>query len=113
MIVLDEHIWFPDIDEATEEGLLAIGGDLSVERLLLAYKTGVFPWFDEDSPILWWSPDPRFLLFPEDLKVSKSMRQLLKKQAFKVTYNTCFKEVITACATQNVKTSKGLGLLKT
>lgn len=107
MILLDEHIWFPNVEEATEEGLLAIGGDLSTERLLLAYKNGIFPWYDEDSPLLWWSPDPRFVLFPDKLKVSKSMQQILNKETFKVTVNTCFENVITTCATQKRKGQKG------
>ena len=68
MKVLTQDIWFPDVIEATEEGLLAIGGDLSVERLLHAYRHGIFPWFSSQEPILWWSPNPRFVLFPEKLK---------------------------------------------
>jgi leucyl/phenylalanyl-tRNA--protein transferase len=107
MIVLDQNIWFPEVEEATEEGLLAIGGDLSTARLLLAYKSGIFPWYDEDSPLLWWSPDPRFVLFPDKLKVSKSMKQLLNKKVFEVTYNTCFERVITSCANQKRKGQRG------
>ena len=80
-----------------EDGLLAIGGDLSPERLLLAYRSGIFPWFCEDDPPLWWSPDPRFVLFPEELKVSKSMRPLLKRQAFDFRINSDFESVIRAC----------------
>jgi leucyl/phenylalanyl-tRNA--protein transferase len=90
---LDETLWFPDLTEASEEGILAIGGDLSVARLLLAYRSGIFPWFETDEPILWWSPDPRFVLFPKKLKVSKSMRQLLRKGTFKVTINTALKRL--------------------
>jgi leucyl/phenylalanyl-tRNA---protein transferase len=88
---------FPDPSEA-EDGIIAIGGDLHPSRLLLAYKSGIFPWFNKDEPIIWWSPDPRFVLFPEDLKVSKSMQQLLKRQTFKVTFDTDFKAVIHQCA---------------
>lgn len=98
MVFLDDRLWFPDVNEASEEGIVAVGGDLSVARLLLAYRSGIFPWFDTDDPILWWSPDPRFVLRPENLKVSKSMRQVLRKNTFKVTVNTAFKAVITACA---------------
>ena len=98
MKFLDETLWFPDLTEASEEGILAIGGDLSIARLLLAYRSGIFPWFETDEPILWWSPDPRFVLFPKKLKVSKSMRQLLRKGTFKVTINTAFEAVILACA---------------
>jgi len=98
MYYLNENIQFPDVSEASPEGVLAIGGDLSVERLILAYKTGVFPWFDDAEPIVWWSPDPRFVLFPEKLKVSKSMRQVLRNSDFEVTVNKNFKSVITECA---------------
>jgi len=98
MEILTKQIKFPEVSQASPEGLLAIGGDLSVERILLAYKSGIFPWFDENQPILWWSPDPRFVLFPKELKVSKSMRQLLNKKHFRVSYNTCFEQVITNCS---------------
>ena len=98
MHYLTHNIEFPNVNEANEEGLLAVGGDLSIERLLLAYKTGIFPWYEEDKPILWWSPDPRFVLFPEKLKVSKSMKQILRKSSFTVTINKDFKEVIYQCS---------------
>lgn len=92
---------FPSVATATEEGLVAYGGDLSPQRLIDAYSRGIFPWYDSSQPILWWSPDPRMVLFPENLKISKSMRQLLKKDVFEVTFNTAFQEVIENCA--NVK----------
>jgi leucyl/phenylalanyl-tRNA--protein transferase len=98
MQYLTKTLWFPDVNEATDDGLLAIGGDLSVERLLLAYKKGVFPWFEMDTPILWWSPDPRFVLFPEKLKVSKSMRQILRHTNYEVTVNKDFKSVVKMCS---------------
>lgn len=98
MHFLNQKIEFPDVSEATAEGLLAVGGDLSSERLLHAYSNGIFPWFDIEEPLLWWSPDPRFVLFPEDLKVSKSMQQLVKKNQFKVTVNKAFSAVIENCA---------------
>ena len=98
MYILTQEIAFPPVEEASSEGFLAIGGDLSPERLLLAYKNGIFPWFSDDEPIVWWSPDPRMVLFPEDLKVSKSMKQVLRKNAFEVTYNKAFEQVIDACA---------------
>ncbi len=98
MHFLTQKIEFPNVSEATSDGLLAVGGDLSPERLLNAYKNGIFPWFDEREPILWWSPNPRFVLFPEDLKISKSMKQILKKEEFKVTENRAFQEVIYNCA---------------
>ncbi|NRD21955.1 leucyl/phenylalanyl-tRNA--protein transferase [Winogradskyella litoriviva] len=98
MHFLTEKIEFPEVSEASSEGLLAIGGDLSPQRLLHAYSNGIFPWFQDEEPILWWSPDPRFVLFPEDLKVSKSMKQVLRKGNFKVTENKAFKAVIENCA---------------
>ena len=95
---LNETIEFPPLSEANPEGLLAVGGDLSPERVLYAYQNGIFPWYESDQPILWWAPDPRFVLYPHKLKVSKSTKQILKNQAFKVTVNRNFKEVIQACA---------------
>lgn len=95
--VLTDELWFPPADDAGEEGLLALGGDLSVDRLLLAYRSGLFPWFNEDEPPLWWCPDPRCVLFPNELYISKSMKQLLKRKAFTVTGNKAFEEVIRQC----------------
>ncbi|WP_339875618.1 leucyl/phenylalanyl-tRNA--protein transferase [Olleya marilimosa] len=89
---------FPDVTKASEDGLLAIGGDLSAKRLLNAYQNGIFPWFEDDNTILWWSPDPRFVLFPKDLKVSKSMKQVIRNTDFVVTVNKDFNAVIVACA---------------
>lgn len=103
MHYLTQDMWFPDVSESTADGLLAIGGDLSVERLLLAYKSGIFPWFEADEPVLWWSPDPRFVLFPEKLKVSKSMKQVLRNCSYTVTVNKVFEAVITECS--NIKRS--------
>jgi len=99
MHFLTDKLWFPPVYEATDDGLLAVGGDLSTERLCLAYKSGIFPWFEHNEPLLWWSPNPRFVLFPEELKVSKSMKQLLQKDTYKVTFNKAFNAVITNCAT--------------
>ena len=98
MQVLTQDIWFPDVTKATKEGLLAIGGDLSVPRLLHAYRQGVFPWYSAGEPILWWSPNPRFVLYPEKLKVSKSMKQVLRNSDYEVTVNKDFKAVITECS---------------
>lgn len=95
---LATNIGFPNPALAEEDGLLAIGGDLSEERLMLAYQNGIFPWFDDESPILWYSPHQRFVLFPNDLRISKSMRQILNANRFKITLNTAFNEVIKACA---------------
>ncbi|WGD36061.1 leucyl/phenylalanyl-tRNA--protein transferase [Olleya sp. YS] len=98
MNFLNSHNFFPDVSQATDDGLLAVGGDLSSERLLSAYQNGIFPWFDNDDTILWWSPDPRFVLYPKDLKISKSMRQVLRNSDFKITINKDFESVIKACA---------------
>ena len=98
MQYLTKELKFPDVSTASIEGLLAIGGDLSSERLLLAYQNGIFPWFDNEEPILWWSPDPRFVLFPEKLKVSKSMKQTLRNNNYSVTINQAFRQVIQQCS---------------
>ena len=87
---------FPPVHHAEPDGLLAIGGDLSPNRLLEAYKKGIFPWY-EGEYILWWSPDPRFVLFPDELRVSHSMKQLLRQQAFRFTINSAFEKVIHEC----------------
>jgi len=96
----DDEISFPHPELANEDGILAVGGDLSQERLLLAYSIGLFPWFNPDDPILWWSPDPRFVLFPDELKVSKSMRPYFNQKKFKVTFDQNFRDVIIACQKQ-------------
>ncbi|NJW53000.1 leucyl/phenylalanyl-tRNA--protein transferase [Salinimicrobium oceani] len=89
---------FPPVETASEEGLLAYGGDLSPKRLIAAYSRGIFPWYDSSQPVLWWSPDPRMVLFPENLKISKSMKQLLKKEVFRVSFDSEFSEVMDQCA---------------
>jgi leucyl/phenylalanyl-tRNA--protein transferase len=101
MHILTEEIWFPAVTEATSEGLLAVGGDLSVDRLKLAYRCGIFPWYADAQPIMWWSPDPRMVLFPDNLYVSKNLRRKINKEHFRVTFNMNFKEVILHCA--NIK----------
>lgn len=88
---------FPSVDQATPEGLLAVGGDLRPERLLEAYRCGVFPWYNEDQPILWWSPDPRTVLFPDKLHISRSLKRSLRPGLFTVTMDTCFHDVIELC----------------
>lgn len=95
---LDERLLFPEPDLAEPDGLLAVGGDLSTKRLLLAYQNGIFPWYSDDTPILWYSPHERFVLYPQELKITKSMRQVLRSGKFTVTADTCFNEVINACA---------------
>ena len=107
MIYLSSQLWFPSVVEASKEGLLAIGGDLSSDRLLLAYRSGIFPWFEDDQPILWWSPDPRMVLYPERFKVSKSLRKVLDSNIFKVTFNENFSEVIKQCASVKRKGQRG------
>ncbi|MCD6010936.1 MAG: leucyl/phenylalanyl-tRNA--protein transferase [Flavipsychrobacter sp.] len=95
--LLDDEVWFPPVSEALPDGLLAIGGDLRPERLLLAYRNGIFPWYNDDEPPLWWSPDPRFVLFPDELKVSKSMLQVIRKGEFEFKVDTDFEAVINNC----------------
>ncbi len=89
---------FPELDEADESGLLAIGGDLSIERLKLAYSKGIFPWYEDGMPILWWSPDPRMVLFPDKMIISHSLKQSIKKHQFTVTIDKAFEKVIRNCA---------------
>lgn len=101
MYRVTDELYFPPVETASREGILAFGGDLSAERLLLAYRSGIFPWFEAGEPILWWSPNPRMVLFLDELKVSKSMRNILNRETFKVTFNQNFKAVISNC--QNVK----------
>lgn len=107
MIPLSESIWFPNPSMATPQGFLAFGGDLSVQRLLLAYNSGIFPWYSDGDPIMWWSPDPRMVLYPKKFKVSKSLRRTLKKGKFEVTINERFSEVIKNCA--EIKRKDGYG----
>ena len=98
LFALDNELIFPPVQLAEPDGLLAVGGDLSMERLLLAYRNGIFPWY-EGQHILWWCPDPRFVLFPGELRESKSMKQLYKRHAFEFRTDTAFSEVITNCKT--------------
>lgn len=98
MHFLTDKLEFPPVAAASIDGLLAVGGDLSVARLQLAYTNGIFPWYNEDEPILWWSPDPRMVLFPEELKISKSMKKVLRDNTFTLTKNTQFAEVVKQCA---------------
>tara|TARA_R110001583_G_scaffold49099_1_gene153769 strand:- start:28993 stop:29631 length:639 start_codon:yes stop_codon:yes gene_type:complete len=97
MFLLSEDLIFPPVHLANEDGLLAIGGDLSAERLELAYKSGIFPWYNQGEPIIWYSPKDRMVLFPQNLKISKSMKQLIRKNDFKITFNQNFSEVISNC----------------
>jgi leucyl/phenylalanyl-tRNA--protein transferase len=96
LFVLDKKLYFPPVHLAEPDGLLAMGGDLSPERLLLAYRQGIFSWYEVD-PILWWSPDPRFVLFTDELRINKNIKPLLKRNEFDFTINKAFKEVIGQC----------------
>jgi leucyl/phenylalanyl-tRNA--protein transferase len=95
---IPDELVFPEAERADEDGLLGVGGDLSPERLLLAYRNGIFPWYREGEPILWWSPEPRCVLLPERLKISTSLRQALAKGGYEVRFDTCFDEVIRHCS---------------
>lgn len=97
MYFISKSLYFPPVSEASPEGIVAIGGDLSTERLLLAYKNGIFPWFEADEPILWWSPPERMVVNPKDYKVKKSLRNIINRNIFTVTFNQCFEEVIVQC----------------
>jgi leucyl/phenylalanyl-tRNA--protein transferase len=107
MFLLSNELYFPPVTEADEEGILAIGGDLSTQRLILAYRNGIFPWYTDDEPIIWWCPNPRFVLFPDEIKISKSMRAVVKKQTYSFTINNCFNNVIKNCKTINREGQSG------
>ena len=100
MYFLSKELYFPPVERASFEGVLAIGGDLSIERLLLAYRSGIFPWFNEDEPIMWWAPPERMVVNPQDYKVSKSLRNIINRNIFEVTINRDFEAVIANC--QNI-----------
>ncbi len=112
MYILTDSIQFPPVAYADIDGLLALGGDLSTARLLEAYHRGIFPWYNEGQPILWFSPDPRMVLFPQELHVSKSMRQLIRKNRFEVTFNKDFENVIKNCAAFKRPSQKGTWITK-
>lgn len=95
---LSERLYFPSVENANSEGLLAVGGDLSSERLLLAYQSGIFPWFNDDSLIMWWSPKMRMVLYPEEVKISKSMQKVIRSDQFRLTKNKRFKTIIEQCS---------------
>lgn len=104
--VLNDKFWFPPAHEALSDGLLAIGGDLQPKRLILAYKNGIFPWYDGDLP-LWWHPNPRFVLLPNELKVSKSMKSILRQNIFEFSINQAFESVILNCKKVERKNQDG------
>ncbi len=97
MVLLGDELVFPPVEMASSEGILAFGGDLQPQRLILAYRSGIFPWYNEGEPIIWYSPDVRMVLFPEELKISKSMRRFISKNEFTLTWNKAFEQVIDQC----------------
>ena len=103
---IPEEYWFPPVEEA-EDGIVGIGGDLSPQRLLLAYQNGIFPWYDEGQPIIWWSPDPRTVLFPQDFKLRKSLKQSIRNRGYTLHIDTRFEEVISNCSTAYRKGETG------
>ncbi|MFP2995684.1 leucyl/phenylalanyl-tRNA--protein transferase [Spongiivirga sp. MCCC 1A20706] len=107
MFYLTNKLEFPPVTTSSAEGVVAIGGDLSVERLLLAYKNGIFPWSENDDFLLWWSPDPRMVLYPDSLKISKSLQKKMRTHSFEITHNEAFGEVIRKCADAKRKGQDG------
>ncbi len=107
VFLLSERIAFPPPTLAEKDGLLAVGGDLRQSRLLLAYRLGIFPWFSEGDPILWWSPDPRLVLYPKDIKISKSLTKVIRKGLFRISMDTAFEKVILECAKVHQKQDEG------
>ncbi len=107
MYLLGPEFDFPPIELASKEGVIAIGGDLHPKRLLVAYHSGIFPWYNEGEPIVWYSPDPRMILFPKEIKISKSMRKIVRDNTFTVTFNQNFKEIIKLCKTVQRKGQEG------
>ncbi|CAG1772552.1 Leucyl/phenylalanyl-tRNA--protein transferase [uncultured bacterium] len=107
VFVLSEALQFPPPRLATPEGLLAVGGDLSRERLLLAYRQGIFPWYSDDEPILWWSPDPRLVLYPRELHRSRSLEKVIRRGEFRITTDQAFETVIRECAAVRIAGGEG------
>jgi len=107
IFLLSDKIAFPHSHLAQKDGLLAVGGDLSQDRLLLAYKMGIFPWYSDSEPILWWSPDPRFVLYPDDIKISKTLKKIIQKDIFHITIDQAFSQVITSCARIRLQNNEG------
>jgi leucyl/phenylalanyl-tRNA--protein transferase len=109
---LSDKIEFPPPYLASKAGLLAVGGDLSAERLLLAYSMGIFPWYSDGEPILWWSPDPRLVLYPEEIRISKTLKKIIKKDKFHLTIDTAFDQVINACAQIRIEKNEGTWIVQ-
>ena len=109
--LIPEVSLFPPTEEAEDDGLLAVGGDLTKERLLAAYSKGIFPWYEVGQPILWWSPDPRLVLIPEELKISRSLRKVMRKQRFEIRFDSAFQQVIKACAEVRRERNEGTWII--
>ena len=107
MVLLGKELVFPPVEMASSEGILAFGGDLRPERLILAYQSGIFPWYNEGEPIIWYSPDLRMVLFPDELKISKSMRRVMAKNEFTISWNKAFEQVIDQCQKSPRKDQQG------
>ena len=107
VFLLSDEIKFPPPNLSRKDGLLAVGGDLSQDRLLLAYKMGIFPWYSEPEPILWWSPDPRLVLYPDEIKVSKTLKKVIQNDIFHITIDQAFNQVITSCARIRLQKNEG------
>ena len=112
VFLLSDTIDFPPPHLASKDGLLAVGGDLSKKRLILAYRMGIFPWFSDGDPILWWSPDPRLVLHPHEIKISKTLKKIIKKNIFSVTMDWAFDEVISQCAQVRLQKKQGTWIVK-
>ena len=109
---LSDRLIFPPPEHAEPEGVLAVGGDLSLDRLLLAYTQGIFPWYCDGDPIIWWSPSPRLIMYPQDFKISKSLKRTLKKQKFEVRFDSNFEKVISSCSHISRKGQDGTWITK-
>jgi len=112
VFLLSEKISFPSPHLASKEGLLAVGGDLNQQRLLLAYRMGIFPWFADDDPILWWSPDPRLVLYPDEIRVSRTLKKIIKKEMFQMTIDSAFDQVIKSCAQIRIEKNEGTWIVQ-
>jgi len=112
VFLLTDKTAFPPPHLAPKEGLLAVGGDLSQKRLLLAYRMGIFPWFSEGEPILWWSPDPRLVLYPDEIRISRTLKKIIKKDMFHVTMDTAFDRVVNSCAQIRIEKNEGTWIVQ-
>ena len=112
VFMLSDKIEFPPPQLASKHGLLAVGGDLSQKRLLLAYRMGIFPWYSDDEPVMWWSPDPRLVLYPREIKISKTLKKILRKNEFQVTLDLAFRDVIQHCADVRLEKNEGTWIVE-